>query len=1097
MKRTILLITMFILCASFVSAITTEGLVSYWSFDNVTQQDQVGDNDPIAPFGCTFNTNGALGNSTFCNTDMVVYNMSKVTIPAGGNFTQVLWFNYTTIPVPTGIGGLWSLGGDNAGAYGSDFNNSDIYYDRDLSGNSSIVANYGGLPGSNVGSGAWTTVSTEVWHMVGIIYDGTTLTIQGTENGVVEIIDNQTIDIVLDKINGVFNVGGRNDDIVSSLITAQFDEMSLWNRTLTHDDLKEIYNGGIPLPLADYTEPSPPQVGNLTITLLRPTNNSINNSNSIPFTYNVISHEGDLENCSLWMNSTGEWHLNQTNTTPTNNSDNTFFNVTLASDNFIIWNVGCVDNNTNESFATSNFTLSIDPTNPIIIVPGSVRNNQTVIVNAPMNITFNFTDNREIFSVNITLGNGTIVFNISNIGANTFQVNTSIGLNEDGSGTINAKVCDSSTLQEIEDIEYKEKDSGLKYVMKKWLWIFDDEWIHIYPKEISEYSNPHTTKQMDRYVFTFIKDTKPITETFVVESSHRIDIPKMQHKIGHLVVDGIGKNGYWVDFVNEEVTDYVITRIDDYKVEVTLYGLTKSDITFNSLGELNCVNESFAYGNANPKFSFENHTIVSLTTLFHLNISEVPTIQTVNATLYYNNTPIFAGSSANFTRSVTAPLTISGNSTNISWFWSVNVNGVETNLSTFTQNVSEFFLGNCSDYETETLNYTIRDELNNSLVEMDVTGNYKYDIGTSLQKDLIFTLDKVETFQLCLQPSFATLNGNYTIKYETSNYPQRRFSDTNAILTNLTQDISLFGLETAQGIFVRFLTTTVFGSPIPLVEVSMAKGGTVVEQEVTDDSGLATFFADPDADYVFTFSKPGFVTQTFTLRPTTSEIITVVMQSVTQILNQSTATGILYNFFPTNQLINNNTITTFKFNLTSNSWNITGCTLRLRNGTTEQASSSSSFTGSLCDISINLDTNGFTTITSQATYQLNFTDNITVSKVYAILNTYQGDFSLKTFFDDVESFGEAGFNDVTRMIIALIVIFSVLAVTAAKVDALRDPEPLIILAWAMVFFFSFLGWFTLTYDSLPIVPGFNLQKYIIFIVFSLAAVSYIIKRELF
>jgi len=55
----------------------------------------------------------------------------------------------------------------------------------------------------------------------------------------------------------------------------------------------------------------------------------------------------------------------------------------------------------------------------------------------------------------------------------------------------------------------------------------------------------------------------------------------------------------------------------------------------------------------------------------------------VNATLYYNNTAYNAGTTSNFSTDVTIPETITGNVTNISFYWVVNIDGTDYNLTTY------------------------------------------------------------------------------------------------------------------------------------------------------------------------------------------------------------------------------------------------------------------------------------------------------------------------------------------------------------------------------------------------------------------------------
>jgi len=74
-------------------------------------------------------------------------------------------------------------------------------------------------------------------------------------------------------------------------------------------------------------------------------------------------------------------------------------------------------------------------------------------------------------------------------------------------------------------------------------------------------------------------------------------------------------------------------------------------------------------------------------------------------------------------------------------------------------------------------------------------------------------------------------------------------------------------------------------------------------------------------------------------------------------------------FYP-NYDLQNATNYDFSFVMESDYWDITGCTLYLKNGSNIINTSSTSYTTRVCNISIELNTDSYTTITSQAIYNL-------------------------------------------------------------------------------------------------------------------------------
>ncbi len=833
-----------------------------------------------------------------------------------------------------------------------------------------------------------------------------------------------------------------------------------------------------------------PGPGDPVVVLLTPPDDSVNKS-TVNFSYSGYVDVGTPKNASLWSNFTGTFQYNHSNQSILiNDTTNYFININLTT-GYYIWNVQMCDTTGNCSFyVTKNFTLIIDTTKPIITPEPNLPINKTYIINGTLTTYINFSDEREIYSINVTLGNGTEIFGDTNIGVSFYQLNISRIIAEAGIGNVTARICDAHTNSLIKDIENKVENQGIKYVMKRKFIFIDKEWVRIYPKDFLNYNTPSTLKQDNRYSFTFNKKTTPNIETFIVESSHYIDINKNQYYGGHLIIPGIN-NGYWIDFENSEATKYKIKRISDKKIEVTIYGLKNKQITFNSVGELNCEEKTYHFLNLNPTEAFTSDILVNENSTFYLNISEHPTFDlTINATLNYNDTNFNVGTTSNFSQLITAPSTVSGNLENISFLWILNIDGTDNNLTEHNQTVGDFFLDNCTNASTQTLNFSIIDEDTEASIAADITGTFNYSLN-EIFKTFDLTSPDRNTTQMCIFPSRATFTDDYSLLYEATDYPQRGFSDRGIVLTNISVDIPLYLLHIDEGIFGRFRIVDSFERSLSGVRGVMERtigGSTVtIEIEESDDSGLMTFWLDPDVTYTFTFSLTGFETESFSLRVTTGEIFTVTLRggiSVTN--NQSFETGIISSFSPSNIILQNNTNYTFMFNMTSSYWTVTDCTLFIQNGSTVLASSSASFDSDSCDISIIYNTSGLDTIISKAVYSLNGTE-ISKQREYRVRYTYEGEFSLKNLIDDLKAFGQAGFNDFTRIIIAFIIITSIIASLSIKAG-LREPISMTILTLALVWFFSYIGWMTISYDS---IPNEWLKQYILAILLSLIGGSYL------
>ena len=1078
MKKIMLLI-MLIVLSSFVSAWYPS--VAYYTFDEGYSNNALDGwgNGLTNTTSRIYDLDYVVGNASLNITDttsgggvLPAYNTSAST----NNISLIRAIDFWYKPIATG-GGM-----DGIIAFGdvSGIENTFFLYDGNADG------------------------SVDVWFRIGDANKGAGVTTKGcTLNQWCHIVFNVGdaqqelwIDNVLEWNNSDttsfpagwddIGIGGfYTTDTQYNMEHALIDNVFLSTVRYTADNVTASYNGGSGL---DFVTPAGSSaVGEVIVGLQSPPNGSINNSVSMNFTYNVSATNSSLANCSIYFNGI----LNSTDLTPTNNSDNYFQNIPL-NDGDYNWSVSCFDVE-EHSYNTTNWTLTIDTTSPIITPIGSLLNNLTIVWNGTLNTWINFSDDREIYSINVTYGNGSVYYNVTNFGGVFYNLSISDTIYEVGGLNLTARVCDSHTAELISSVDTKTEDSGIKYIISKKYWLFTDDYIKIYPKDNIVYDVAKTIKLKDRYTFTFNKKIKPlVSETFIVESNQYIDIAKMQNYKGHLIVPGLN---YWVDFENKDVTKVEIKRISDTKVEVILFGLKDSKMTFNSIGELNCVEETYYFSNLNPLTSYSEPVLVGANNTFILNISRDDiTMTNINATLFYNNTEYFVGTdNDNFTVTVTAPISAGNNP----FYWFVNVDGVDFNLSEANQTVIDFGLDNCTTYSTEAINFTFYDEGNSSLIYVDVSGTINY---TSNGIPRTYTIDEttVDSFSVCISPSYAEFTGVYNLFYSAAIYPERRYYENTAIYNNASVGVGLYSLLATEGIYARFQVVNGFNAPIEGVQGTMKKliGGswTTVEQENTDGSGLDTFFVDPDTDYEFTFSKDGVGSKTVILRPTTSEIYTIVLGGSGIVINQSLGAGISYTFTPVGDLANG-TSYDFRFQMSSSYWTVTGCTLSVQGDGATISSSSTSYDSNSCDITVTENSGTYSTMTSYVEYSLNNTIQV-VRRDYSVKNRYVGQFSLSNFIDDLKGFAGAGFNDFTRMMIAFIVIMVIVGGLSYKAE-IREPEVLIGIFIVLVWFFSYIGFFTLNYGAIPsigVISSTVIKQYILAILVSLAGGSFILRR---
>lgn len=1109
MKKILLLITMLVMFASFVNAvIPTENIEACISFDDSatsgsTVIDSSGQHDGTKTSGVSSGRNGFVNEAYgWDGTDPegVTLNATlsqdiSMTVCLIFNGTDTSSYNVLFDQGNAGAGGalgmaLFLLGGNVAARYGDDaanqkWGNIDFAATNDVT--YMACANY--ADGANI----------TLW-VDGVLRATDTSSQAG---GSAPPYENARIgDAAKDAQSGLSYRG----DLI--------DEIMYFNKSLSAAEIVEIYNSGSYTSCVElFAPPIPPSVPGLPIiTLNTPENDTAENTLEIPFTFTPLFNASKPEggNCSLYTNSTGIWRLNKTNTSIIVNNTQNIINLTLTEGNYL-WNVQCFDNNSNSSFAFNNFTLTIDTTSPVVVTNFV---NDTRAFSKNLTGQFNFSDNNLIFSVNFTLPNQSdqIVFAQNGIDSKTFQVDLSFDPSNltPGDQILRLRFADAHTRKTLKDKDAWNPTNGLfnnylKYQIKAPYQPLDLK-ISI---EGGSLFDAWTYKfNQDRYS-EIVKPANPGSEqVFLIESTQPIHIIEYPGMYGGkwLIIDE-----HWKDFVLKEepgaVIEY-ITLIDKYTARVKITNITNNinRLEFESTGDLNIVTIDYTFFIVNVTETFIDPAINRFSTNFFLKVDNLnDSFDVIFQWKNQNFTPTIFSQDATsiiFNKTITPneSLNISNFSVDIFHKWYINLSGLpndETNLT--AQNVTDVGLDNCTLYSTIALNYSIKDETNSSLTPVDIDGVYSYQFSTAPPQSFTLNEDNQSNFQICISPQFVNMTGNYSLEYSFTTYPERRFIDNAALYDNITQNIDLWVLNVNDGLFVRFRTVTTTGQTISQVRVvaqtiidSVVE---IVEVENTDDSGIATFFVNPDTDYIFTFSKSGFATQSFTLRPTTAEILTVVMISTVSDVVQPDSIGLSWNFIPQNNVLNNDTVTNFTFNLNSTFRDITNCTFFLKNGSTIISSKTGTFTIRRCNATISLDSNSFEIITANAEYTLNLTINRSISKDYRVIHTFQGNFSLMNFFDDLSAFNSSGFNDLTRMMLALIVIITIISLVSIKSPALRDPEPLLIFTWALVWMFSFVGWFTINSTTIPTIAFFDLQQYIFFIVVTLVAASYIIQRE--
>lgn len=376
------------------------------------------------------------------------------------------------------------------------------------------------------------------------------------------------------------------------------------------------------------------------------------------------------------------------------------------------------------------------------------------------------------------------------------------------------------------------------------------------------------------------------------------------------------------------------------------------------------------------------------------------------------------------------------------------------------------------------LNLTFRDEESNALIDNETFTVLLKTDGSTTQYSI-----SSNNYQLNLSST-----GLYDISMYSSNYPKRDY-----IGINISQSRNVFTaylINSSSGSERTFYVRDSSVSPLENVYINFSRQidgvDTQIAEEYTDYDGVVSLYLDSNYEYTITFVKSGYNTRTIDLEPIDSSYVITMVGSTAE-YNMSVYEGIKHSFSPSDTLLNNNTWYNFTFTLNSTYWDLSNCTLRLLNGSTV-LNESSVYTTDSCYIRIERTTGLLTNIASQAIY-VTSEGSFTINYPYSVIYTYEGQFSLKNFLDDLSDFGEAGFDDFGRMMLALVVIVVIL-ILVAKDLSFANTELLLGVAWALVLLFSYVGWFHISF--VPDIVG--LRKYFVFYLMSLFGASFIIRR---
>jgi len=456
-----------------------------------------------------------------------------------------------------------------------------------------------------------------------------------------------------------------------------------------------------------------------------------------------------------------------------------------------------------------------------------------------------------------------------------------------------------------------------------------------------------------------------------------------------------------------------------------------------------------------------------------LNISSDGT-QVISAQLWYNNTNYTATKVGNnvemtFTSEISHPWGETGNQT---FYWTVQHGSDLINSTADGQYINPLQFGICNDtLVTPFINFTFKDEETDTFINSTFeVYDWFYYVGDGSQNktfDYVNTTEQ-ESYAFCFNTN-VTVHNNASIKYKNSLHPERIYAQS-VDLTNDTTYVVLYLLGSADGQYVSFRTQDQYGTIITGAQVQIEKEFTgawvFLGQDLTDSSGSATFFLNPDDDHRITVTKSGYTPDISIIRPTQSSY-TVVLTSAATYDTSARWEGIKYVTTPkTGTILAPNTSYDFGFNVTGILGNITACKLIITNTSFHEIGSAEGCGAYGGNITLNLGTNdnlklfGNYYIDFGSGYQLLKSNDAWMVEMMNISSSGAYVWELMEKFTDYEGFGtgnKAEFNKITFFFILLVIGLGLF--TKSTGIELTSPGYTMLILWGIITMFSFVGLF--------------------------------------
>ena len=405
--------------------------------------------------------------------------------------------------------------------------------------------------------------------------------------------------------------------------------------------------------------------------------------------------------------------------------------------------------------------------------------------------------------------------------------------------------------------------------------------------------------------------------------------------------------------------------------------------------------------------------------------------------------------------------------------------------------------GVCNSSLTNVLvNFTFKDETTDSFITAKIDSlSVSWYTATNLTvRTFIYSNAAAnESLQLCADSPGIVIIPSLVLKYSNANYWQRTYTVATSYGPTTTNKI-LYLLSTTYGAQVSFQVQSQAGGGISgtTVQVQRLVSGSweLINEDLTDSSGIVTFILNTDYQHQITFVKSGFQTSVLTIRPTQPIYTVYLVPTASSASYTNLLEGIRYNVGPSSGFLQSNTTYLFWFNITSSSVNLTNYTLQLElvNGTILNSTTGTNPYGG--NLSVTLNTGDYQQIYGKYYININGTNILIDPSIWSLRNITAGDNSIWKFITNLKNYNTNIEDNYTKLWFLFFIMFMLLAAfTYTTGMELAQPGITLFLVMFIVFVFSLAGFFTIDFS-----PNTTMNKYGILIVTIFLSVGYFLGR---